>query len=112
MGQGKRGCWLVLSLLLRGGSPVNLKDLFASLREGRFTSYGCYPKYWVTKDDSVLSYDAVLENIWEIARATRDGTDKSWDMAGVAINWQATDLYCDVTGQRIESAYAEPEAAE
>ena len=80
------------------------------LSEGKFTSVGCYPKFFVTADGGVLSVEAAQENKRLIERAMRlPGTDKQWQVIGCDINWESTDLYCDDSGERIESAYAEGE---
>jgi hypothetical protein len=83
------------------------------LAEGAYTSVGCYPKYFVTADGGVLSVKAALENKRLVERAMRlPGTDKQWQVVGCDINWESTDLYCDDSGERIESAYAEDSVAE
>ena len=86
---------------------ITVKELVASLREGMFTSLGCYPKFYVTKDCEVLSHDAVMQNLYQVARATRDGSNPQWQIVGLDINWEDPELYCSDTGIRIESAYAE-----
>jgi hypothetical protein len=94
-----------------------VKNLMRDLRAGKFTSIGCYPTYFITADGEALSHEAVRENLWQVARATRDyaansrvGSDvKQWAVIGADINWENADLCCAHTGKRIESAYAEPE---
>jgi hypothetical protein len=96
-----------------------VKNLMRDLRAGKFTSFGCYPTYFVTVDGEPLSHEAIRENLWIVARATRDyaanprvGSDvKQWAVIGADINWENADLYCAHTNKRIESAYAEPEEA-
>jgi hypothetical protein len=84
-----------------------LHDLIVSVREGAFTSIGCYPKFWTTADGSVLSYAACKENVWQIARAIRDNDNAPWRVTACGANWENPGLYCDHTGERIESAYAD-----
>lgn len=93
---------------------MQLKELSRSLREGPFTSLGSYPKFWMTADQGVLSFDAIVENLWLVYRATRDYNQnvitqevKQWAITAVQVNWEDPDLYCDHTGNRIESAHAE-----
>ncbi|MFA5053994.1 MAG: hypothetical protein WC565_08035 [Parcubacteria group bacterium] len=89
-----------------------LHELIVSLREGPFTSLGSYPKFWVTTDGTVLSFEAVTEELGQVARSTRDRAKDGWAIEGVGVNWEDPELYCDVTGARIPSAYAENEAQE
>ncbi len=79
-------------------SNYSRKDLARDLREGRYTSIGSYPKFFFTPSGDVLSFDAVHANA---KRFLREG------LAGCSVNWENADLYCDETGERIESAYAE-----
>jgi hypothetical protein len=88
----------------------SVRDLMQTLREGPYTSWGSYPKFWLTYDGSTLSYEAVREEIWQIARAVRDAqrpgdwSDPSWRVIGCDVNWEST-MYCDHTGDLIPSAY-------
>jgi hypothetical protein len=95
-----------------------VKNLMRDLRAGKFTSIGCYPTYFITADGAPLSHEAVRENLWIVARATRAcvkmgshcGRDSmQWAVVCCEINWEDSDLRCSHTGKRIESAYAEPE---
>jgi hypothetical protein len=93
-----------------------VRDLVQSVREGAYTSIGCYPKYYVTADGGTLSPKAVRDNFMQVARATRDASnglawaDRQWAVIGCGINWEDPALLCDDTGERIPSAYAEDEA--
>ena len=86
-------------------------DLCESLREGRFTSLGSYPKFYITADGGVLSTEAVRANLLQIGRAMTRLKDHpchdQWRVIAVEINWENPELYCDDTNERIESAYAE-----
>ena len=84
-----------------------VKDLMVAVRQGRFTSYGCYPLFFVTKDGGALDPRTVKENLFQIGRAVRDKNDPQWQVIGIDVNWENPDLYDDHTGDRIESAYAE-----
>jgi hypothetical protein len=86
-----------------------VKELMQSLREGKHTSCGGYPKYWICDDGAALSYEAVIEEIWLVAMAVRDKHRNGWRVVGVDINWEDPNLYCAHTGKRIPSAYTEPE---
>ena len=68
----------------------------------KYSSIGSYPIFYVSKDGSVLSPDAVQENL----ELCCDPTDSLFVTAH-DVNWENPDLYCEHTGLRIESAYAE-----
>jgi len=91
---------------MKNGAKV--RQFLDALRAGPYTSVGCYPVFVLLTDGSTLSHSAALENVWEIARSTRDGYG-CWEFEAADINWEEPELYCDQTGERIESAYAEPE---
>lgn len=86
----------------------NLDDYINSYGVRKYTPIGCYPLYYVTADGGVLSPAAVEENL----ALCRDPDDKQWFVVGADANWEDPALYCDHTGERIESAYAEDEVAD
>lgn len=93
----------------------NVRDLVDSLEEGKYTSLGSYPKFWQCADGGTLSYEAVKENWREIRRAIRlqggkGYSDSQWRVVACDVNYEDPELYCDHTGERIESAYAEDAA--
>ena len=69
---------------------------------------GGYPMFYVTADGGVLSPEAVEDNLEDCCNPE----DPAWYVTGHDANWEDPNLYCDVTGERIESAYAEPEETE
>jgi hypothetical protein len=84
-----------------------VRDLMRDLRSGPYTSLGCYPTYFIAADGEALSHQAVRDNVWQVARAVRDGDNKEWQVIGFDVNWEDPNLYCAASGDRIESAYAE-----
>lgn len=90
-----------------------VRNLMQSLRDGKFTSIGSYPTYFVTGDGEALSHEAVRENLWQIARATREYAKgerwsvdtRQWAVIGAYINYEDEDLTCAHTGKPIECAY-------
>lgn len=88
---------------------LTVKQLFRALRDGKYTSIGCYPTFFIADDGEALSHDAVRENIWQVGRSTRDRLRDGWGIVGVDVNWEDPALYCAHTGKRIESAYADNE---
>ncbi len=96
---------------------TSVHELIRALRAGKFTSIGSYPTYFIAHDGGTLSHEAIRENLWQVARATRDYPTNKWNLDlrqwaiySVEVNWEDPDLYCDHTGERIESAYAEEES--
>lgn len=90
---------------------MTFKDVCRALRDGKYTSVGSYPTFFLTSDGDVLSHEAVRENIYQVGRSTRDGLNDGWRIVGHDINWEDPDLVCAHTYKRIESAYAEDQAA-
>lgn len=76
-----------------------------SYNEGPFTRVGAYPKFWLTRDGAVLSFGALTENLRRIATK-----EHGFRVVACDVNWENLELYCDETGKRIESAYAEEKA--
>jgi len=68
---------------------------------------GGYPLFAITHDGAALCHYCCKTERETIATTTgRDG----WGVVAIEANWEDPDLYCDHCGDRIESAYAEPEA--
>lgn len=82
-----------------------VKKLMRDLRSGKYTSIGSYPTFFMTSDGEALSHEAVLANLWQVARSTRDRLRDGWDIIGFDINWEDDELICSHTGKRIECAY-------
>lgn len=70
---------------------------------------GGYPRFFVTSDGAALSYESALHNQDLILDAIETQSNDGWRVVGCDINWEDSCLYCDDTGERIESAYAENE---
>jgi hypothetical protein len=91
---------------------MTVREFLDSLRDGGYTSTGCYPKYWLCADGGTLSYKTCVSEVWLIARAIRDRDrpdGSQWRVVACDVNWEDPDMYDDHSGDRIESAYAEPE---
>ena len=72
---------------------------------------GGYPRYFITSDGEALSYEAAEQNTDQIAEAIDERGNSGWRVVGCDINWEDATLHCSDTGKRIESAYAEDDAA-
>ena len=84
---------------------IELKKI---IRNGPYAWPGGYPIYFIAADGAALSYEAVREN-WRIiclAHRSRD-IRSGWYISNWDINWEDSDLYCEHTGKRIQSAYAD-----
>lgn len=71
----------------------------------KFSSVGCYPVFYVTKDSAVLCAQCVQDNLEQCT----DPDDPSWFIVAHDANWEDPHLHCEHCGERIESAYAEEE---
>jgi hypothetical protein len=67
----------------------------------KWTDMGGYPIHYITKDGGVLSSKSANENLEQCI-----GDDPQWQIIAAEINYEDPDLYCDHSGERIESAYA------
>jgi hypothetical protein len=69
---------------------------------------GGYPRYFICSDGAALSFAAASDCVDLIRDAIAENdTNSGWRVIGCDINWEDAELYCDHTGERIESAYAE-----
>jgi hypothetical protein len=84
-------------------------DFNKALADGAHVWPGGYPLYFVTADGGALSFASAQENAAQIRDAIiQNDTHGGWCVIGVEVNWEDGELYCDHSGERIESAYAEP----
>ncbi len=83
------------------------QDLKKQLRAGEFAWPGGYPLFFITSDGAALSFEAVRENLRSVLWSIRHGVNDGWRVIGCDVNWEDPSLYCDHTGARIPSAYAE-----
>lgn len=90
-------------------APGTVAWFFGTLAT-KYTSVGCYPKFWLASDGETLSYEACLANAGRIARAIRDGSNDGWRVVACDVNWEDPDMRCADTDERIESASAEDDA--
>jgi hypothetical protein len=83
----------------------SVQDFLNQLKQGPYSFPGGYPVYFITKDGGVLSFDSANEMKKEIVDAIKDGYEDQWVVVGADINWEDNSLYCDHSGEKIESAY-------
>ena len=89
-------------------SNMSLQAIKTELRYGQYAWPGGYPKFFITADGAALSYAAVKAEWRTICSAyiREAGHNNGWMIAGADVNWEDSELICDHTGNRIESAYA------
>ena len=83
------------------------KDLKQALRSGPYAWPGGYPLYFITSDGAALSFKAVRENLRSVLWSIKNGVNDGWRVQAMDINYEDNELYCDHTGEKIESAYGE-----
>ena len=88
---------------------LSLLAIKRALRNGKYAWPGCYPLFFISYDGCVLSFEAVRENWREVVRSHLQASYRhsGWSLAAVEANWEDPELYCDHSGERIESAYAD-----
>jgi len=95
--------------VIKESKDFTVQEFLKNLKDGPYAFPGGYPKYFITKDGGILSFQAAKEMKDEIISAIKDGYDDQWLVVGVDINWEDSDLYCDHTNEKIECAYCEDE---
>ena len=78
------------------------------IRQGRYTSIGCYPVFLVTADGATLCPPCARKEFRCIVQAWNDEDRRGgWYVEAFDANWEDPNLHCDHCGERIESAYGE-----
>ena len=70
---------------------------------------GGYPKVLITADGGCLCVECARKEFRQICAESFQNTNCGFRVAGVDVNWENTELYCDHCGKRMESAYGEDE---
>lgn len=87
---------------------ITAAKIFLKQLKAPYAWPGGYPMYFITADGAALSFKAAEAEKAQIVDALLHGQRSSgWYAEAVDVNWEDGDLYCDHTGERIESAYAE-----
>lgn len=89
-------------------------DFNKAIGMGHHIKIGGYPTYFITADGAALSFQAAIDEQALIRDSIIDnpfnedhfpvGTD-GWRVVEMAVNWEDENLYCDHTGEKIETAY-------
>jgi hypothetical protein len=83
------------------------KEFTEQLKTGAYAWPGGYPLFFITHDGAALSFDAAKENRELITESIADDCNDGWQVVGCDVNWEDSELICDHSGEKIESAYAE-----
>jgi hypothetical protein len=89
---------------------MKIKELKAYYRKGSATAYawpGGYPVFYLCSDGGCLCPNCATKKRAQIFRSTYERSHDGWAIAGVDVNWEDPEMFCDNCNARIESAYAE-----
>lgn len=70
---------------------------------------GGYPKALITADGACLCADCTKKEYRLIVAESLQNTNCGFRVAGVDVNWENSDLYCDYCSKQIPSAYGDDE---
>jgi hypothetical protein len=92
----------------------SISDFRKAVRNGPYAWPGGYPLYWIMADGGACAFNVAKTERRSMLEALRDdatdnGPSLDWLPVALEVNWEDGDLFCDHTGERIPSAYAEPE---
>jgi hypothetical protein len=80
-------------------------DLKATLRAGQYAWPGGYQMYFISNDGYAVSFNGVLSDFrTQLAQVKGKALNR---IVAVDINYEDTDLYCDITGELIPASYGE-----
>lgn len=88
----------------------SISDFRVAMRSGPYAWPGGYPLYFVLADGGALAFKTAQdrfvrrEMLESLARPQRSD---QWRPVAIEVNWEDSDLRCDHTSERIESAYNE-----
>lgn len=85
----------------------SISDFRKAIRNGKYAWPGGYPCYFITSDGAALSFDAVKRELRNILESIASKANDGWRIVALEINWEDASLYCEHTGQKIESAYGD-----
>lgn len=93
------------------GRMSTLAQVKATLRNGAFAWPGGYPMYLITSDGAALCFPCARKEFRQVAWDYMRGASTGWRVEACDINYEDAALHCDHCSKRIESAYAEDNAA-
>lgn len=84
-----------------------MQQIKAALRAGPYAWPGGYPLYFITHDGAALSFEAVREELRNVAYDVLNAGSTGWRVEALDVNYEDQDLWCAHTNARIPAAYAE-----
>ena len=88
----------------------SISDFRAAVRNGPYAWPGGYPLFFVMDDCGVMSFEVAARRGTTrrlILESLRDNLNDGWRPVAIEINYDNNDLYCCISGNKIESAYGE-----
>ena len=86
-----------------------ISDFRRAMRAGPYAWPGGYPVYFITADGGALSFKSARACRREILNAIADNASRSgWRIVAADIAWEGP-LFCDHSGEPIETAYGDVE---
>ena len=86
----------------------SISDFRRAVRNGPYAWPGGYPLYWIMADGGACEFKVAKTERRAFLQALRDNwRSDQWRPVALEVNWVDADLWCDHTGERIESAYAD-----
>jgi hypothetical protein len=83
-------------------------DFRRAIRSGPYAWPGGYPLYFECDDGGALSFRTAKENRRRILESIVNGEPgDGWRVVAMEVNWEDSELLCDHSGERIESAYGD-----
>lgn len=78
----------------------SINKLKACLRAGEYTFPGSYRLFFITEDNFILSFSAVLDNLQEIYYSMMHEMKDGWSIVGLGcVMDYDEDIYCDHTSE-------------
>lgn len=93
-------------------SDYTVSRFRADVRNGAYAWPGGYPLYFLCSDGGTLCFPCAYKERGSIIRAIHGRWSDGWRVVACDANWEDPDMYCAHCSDRIESAYAEPDATE
>lgn len=91
-------------------ADFTVHEFLQSLKQGRFTSLGSYPLFYLMSDGAVMCPPCAYRERFRIARAIRDKDRSGWRAVAMDVHWEGPAEDCCECNEPILSAYGDPDA--
>lgn len=113
---GRLRRWDLAATVAEAGRRMTLAEVKRRLRYGPWAWPGGYPLYFVCDDGEALCFACARKEYRQVVRSHRhpwvsNSEMNQWRIATYDTNWEDPDLRCAHCNERIQSAYAEGQAA-